>query len=239
MSATLHRICAKVSSAGFALESSPANLAWWRCAMPFWLICLVALSFPLSASANPPATSAPRTAPASVAVCTGCHGPQGAGSAAGMPRIAGMDPRYLAHALAMFKAGTRSSDIMQPIARTLSDADIDALSTYFSSQHPALAASQQAPSPQLITAGRTLAMHGDSNGVAACFACHGPGGTGNGQRFPSIAGEPAAFVVNRLHEFQARARAGNVKPGSMTEVASRLTDAEIREASAYLSVTSP
>lgn len=239
MGATLHRICSKVYTVGATPESSPSNLAWWRYAMPFWLICMVMLLFPLCVSATGFATSAPHTVPASLMVCANCHGARGAGSAGGAARIAGMDSHYLAHALAMFKAGTRTSDIMQPIARTLSGADIDALSTYFSLQHPALAAAKQMPSSEMIAAGRALAMHGDSNGVPACFACHGPGGTGNGQRFPSIAGEPAAFVVNRLHEFQARARAGNVKPGSMTEVASKLTDTEIKEASAYLSVTSP
>ncbi|RUL72491.1 c-type cytochrome [Dyella choica] len=68
------------------------------------------------------------------------------------------------------------------------------------------------------------------------MSCHAENGTGNGQRFPSIAGEPAVFVVNRLHEFQARAKAGTPKPASMTEVASKLTEAQIRAAAAFLSV---
>lgn len=176
--------------------------------------------------------------PASVEVCAACHGPSGAGSAAGVPRIAGMNEDYLAHALAMFKAGTRHSDVMQPIARTIPDADIGALAHFFSVQSPPLTPAP-VPAADLVTAGKALAIHGGDNGVPACFSCHAEGGRGNGQRFPSIAGEPGAFVVNRLHEFQARAKAARPKPGSMTEVASRLTEQQIRAAAAFLSVTPP
>lgn len=208
------------------------NPHWWRHAMLFRMGCLLALVAPFSVSAH---VMAP---PAAVQVCAGCHGAQGAGSATGIPRIAGMNADYLAHALAMFKAGTRASDVMQPIAKTLSDTDIDVLAHYFATQHPPLAPAAP-PSLDLVTAGKTLAVHGGDNGVAACFQCHAANGKGNGQRFPSIAGEPAAFVVNRLHEFQARARTGVPKPGSMTEVASRLTEEQIHAAAAYLSVIPP
>ncbi|WP_188792284.1 c-type cytochrome [Dyella nitratireducens] len=178
------------------------------------------------------------TPPASVQICAACHGSSGAGSAAGVPRIAGMNADYLAHALTMFKAGTRRSDVMQPIAKTLSDADINALAHFFSAQNPPLAPAP-APATDLVTAGNTLAMHGGDNGVPACFSCHGENGRGNGQRFPGIAGEPDAFVVNRLHEFQVRAKADTPKPGSMTEVASKLTEEQIHAAAAFLSVTQP
>ncbi|WP_236002155.1 c-type cytochrome [Paraburkholderia elongata] len=53
--------------------------------------------------------------------------------------------------------------------------------------------------------------------VQACFSCHAAGGKGNGARFPSIAGEPAAFAVAHLHEFKARtsnAEASFKFPGS-------------------------
>lgn len=215
------------------------SFIWWRYAMPFWLICLLALIAPIAASAHGSSVSMRDDAPAQINVCAGCHGLQGAGSASGIPRIAGMNADYLSHQLSMFKAGTRTSNIMQPIAQTLSDADIDALAQYFSSQHPPLATSLQSPSSEAIAAGHALAASGDKNGLPACFSCHAGGGVGNGQRFPSIAGEPAVFVVNRLHEFQARARANGAKPGSMTEVASKLTEAQIHEAAAYLSVTAP
>jgi cytochrome c553 len=177
--------------------------------------------------------------PPSIATCVACHGAQGAGTVSGGPRLAGMNPDYLAHALAMFKAGTRASDVMQTVARDLSDSDIDNLAMFFSQQNPPLAAGAASPSQSQVVAGKQLAETGAGPGVPACFSCHAAGGKGNGARFPTIAGEPAAFVVARLHEFQSRAKGKTPAPGSMTAVAAMMNDTQIEEAAAYLSVTRP
>jgi cytochrome c553 len=191
-------------------------------------------------SAMPAATTISTASAPPVAVCAGCHGDRGAGSeAVGAPRLAGMNPDYLAHALSMFKDGTRLSVVMQPVAQRLSDDEMHALATYFSAQRPPLAPAPHAPSANTISAGKRLAESGGENGVPACFSCHGPSGQGNGARFPAIAGQPKAFSIARIREFQARARAAPPKPGSMTEVASRMDDAQIEASAAYFSVTKP
>ncbi|PTR34044.1 hypothetical protein C8J98_102232 [Luteibacter sp. OK325] len=78
----------------------------------------------------------------------------------GAPRLAGMNPDYLAHALSMFKDGTRLSVVMQPVAQRLSDDDMHALATYFSAQRPPLAPAPHAPSANTISAGKRLAESG-------------------------------------------------------------------------------
>jgi cytochrome c553 len=174
----------------------------------------------------------------SIATCVACHGALGAGTVSGGPRLAGKDPDYLAHALAMFKAGTRASPVMQTVAHNLSDSEIRELAMFFSKQNPPLA--KGAPPPQsLVIAGKQLAEMGSGSDLPACFSCHAAGGKGNGARFPGIAGEPAAFVVARLHEFQARAKGKTPAPGTMTAIAAKLNDVQIEEAAAYLSVTQP
>jgi cytochrome c553 len=173
----------------------------------------------------------------SITTCVACHGALGAGSEAGVPRLAGNDPDYLAHALSMFKAGTRASAPMQAVAQTLSNSDMHALAVFFSNQHPPLVQASPPPLPTLVMAGKQLAETGAGRSVQACFSCHAAGGKGNGVRFPSIAGEPAAFTIARLHEFQARAKAAPVKPGTMTAVAATLDDTQIEQVAAYLSVT--
>ncbi|WP_246216942.1 c-type cytochrome [Paraburkholderia panacisoli] len=174
----------------------------------------------------------------SIATCVACHGALGAGTVTGGPRLAGKDPDYLAHALSMFKAGTRASAVMQTVAHNLSDSEIRELAMFFSKQNPPLA--KGAPPPQSqVRAGKQLAEMGAGSDVPACFSCHAAGGKGNGARFPGIAGEPAAFVVARLHEFQARAKGNTPAPGTMTAIAAKLNDAQIEEAAAYLSVTRP
>jgi len=168
------------------------------------------------------------------ATCVACHGMRGQGAPAGVPRLAGQNADYMAHALSMFKAGTRNSAIMQPIAQSLSDTRIRDLADYFSNQEAPVVDAGAASSPQLLLAGKQLAEVGAAN-VAACFSCHAEQGKGNGARFPRIAGEPAQFVINRLHEFQARARKAVPQPGTMTAVAATLDESQIKEAAAYLS----
>jgi cytochrome c553 len=150
-----------------------------------------------------------------------------------------MNAVYLAHSLFAFRTGKRQSKTMQPIARTLSDADIEMLAKYFAAQRPPLAPSSQPPSPDMVGAGKALAVHGANKNTPACFGCHAMNDRGSGQPVPSIASEPAIYVINRLHAFQARARLSTPKPGSMTEVASKLTDTQIRDVAAYLSVIPP
>jgi cytochrome c553 len=169
-----------------------------------------------------------------IMVCAACHGPQGEGGANGVPRLAGQNAEYLSHALSMFKAGTRASAIMQPIARNLGDAEILGFAEHYSKQSAPLLRTAEAPSADLVLAGKRLAETGAAN-ADACFSCHAAQGAGNGARFPRIAGQPAQFVVDRLHEFQARAREKAPQPGTMTAVAATLDEQQIQEAAAYLS----
>jgi cytochrome c553 len=172
--------------------------------------------------------------PPDAASCITCHGAHGEGAPTGAPRLAGQNAAYMSHALSMFKAKTRASPIMQPIAQTLSGVQMSELANYFSKQTAPLADEHSAASPQLLQAGKQLAEVGVAN-VAACFSCHGEQGKGNGARFPSIAGQPAQFVIVRLHEFQARARAQVPQPGTMTAIAATLTESQIQATAAYLS----
>jgi cytochrome c553 len=170
--------------------------------------------------------------------CIVCHGAHGEGNPGGIPRLAGQNADYMNHALSMFKAGTRASAIMQPVAHDLSDMQIRQLADYFSSQSAPRVDTSASASPQLVLAGKQLAEQGAAN-VAACFSCHAAQGKGNGARFPSIAAEPAQFVIGRLHEFQARAQGKTPQPGTMTAVAATLDEKQIAAAAAYLSQLEP
>jgi cytochrome c553 len=187
--------------------------------------------FVLSATADAAAAAGVGT---EAAICGSCHGMRGEGALAGAPRLAGQNADYMAHALAMFKAGTRASPIMQPIAAGLTDAQMHELAVYFAGQKPPAASAAAAGSPALVPAGKQLATLGAAK-VAACFSCHGANGAGSGARFPRIAGEPAQFVIDRLHQFQARARNAAPQPGSMSAVAAMMTESQIQAAAAYLS----
>jgi cytochrome c553 len=127
---------------------------------------------------------------------------------------------------------------MQPIARTLSDTEMRGLAEFFATQKAPRVDAGASASPQLVLAGKQLAEIGAAN-TAPCFSCHAAEGKGNGARFPSIAGEPARFLMDRLHEFQARAHSEAPRPGSMTAVAAALDERQIEAAAAYLSELEP
>ena len=69
----------------------------------------------------------------SVAACTSCHGPDGAGVPAQFPRVAGQFAEYTLAQLQAFRLGERTNDpnkMMREIAARLSDQEIKALSEY-------------------------------------------------------------------------------------------------------------
>ncbi|MDB5858338.1 MAG: cytochrome, partial [Ramlibacter sp.] len=180
-------------------------------------------------------------APAGLATCVACHGARGEGSAAaGAPRLAGQNAQYLEHALAMFKAGTRTNALMQPVAAGLDDAQIHALAGYFAALRGVPLAAAAPPPADLVKAGEELARVGAaSDPTPPCFSCHGVGGRADNPRFPAIEGQPATFMVNRLHEFQARARAKPPEPATMTAVAARLSEEQIGQVAAFFSTLKP
>jgi cytochrome c553 len=67
------------------------------------------------------------------AVCAGCHGPNGVSNNPVWPNLAGQKEGYLVAQLKAFREGSRSNPLMSPMAKPLSDADIDNLAAYFSS----------------------------------------------------------------------------------------------------------
>jgi len=67
------------------------------------------------------------------AVCAGCHGANGVSMNPVWPNLAGQKDAYLVKQLKAFRAGSRSDPMMSPMAKPLSDADIDNLAAYFSS----------------------------------------------------------------------------------------------------------
>lgn len=70
-------------------------------------------------------------------VCTACHGAEGQGKD-DMPRLAGQPATYVKETLIRFREGGfhRPGSLMIPIAKQLSDADIDAVASYIQGLNP-------------------------------------------------------------------------------------------------------
>jgi cytochrome c553 len=89
-----------------------------------FLAVLVAAS--VSAEAAP-------AAPAKSAVCIACHGPAGISMSPIWPNLAGQKKDYLAKQIKAFRDGTRTDPSMSPMAKGLTDAEVEELAAYYSS----------------------------------------------------------------------------------------------------------
>lgn len=74
------------------------------------------------------------TPPASVQVCTACHGADGHSLLPEYPTLAGQHADYLAKALRDYKSGKRKNAVMAGIVATLADADIDGVAAFYAHQ---------------------------------------------------------------------------------------------------------
>ncbi len=170
-----------------------------------------------------------------VAACMKCHGANGEGqAAAGFPRLAGQNSDYLVKQLADFKAKLRTNPLMEPIATTLSTAQMHDVADYYASLPAWKPGPGTALSTVLTIRGAQLAHHGNwDKGMPACFACHGENGAGIPPHFPSIAGQNATYIANQLKNWQTGARL-NDPQGLMKAVADKLSAEDISAVSAYL-----
>lgn len=165
--------------------------------------------------------------------CAACHGVNGTGNAAaGIPRLAGLSAAYMMRQLHAFQIGTRTSPVMEPIAKALTEKESKAVSEYYSRQHPP-APETQAP-PQLLAAGKHLATKGDwASGIPACVSCHGPGGQGvGGPYFPALAGQHASYIVSQIQAWKNGKRTSD-PINLMKSVAVALTKEQVKAVAAY------
>lgn len=70
------------------------------------------------------------------AVCSQCHGIRNPSADAPFPPLAGRDANYLKKAIKQYRDKTRKSDIMNAIAGSLKDSEIDDIASYYASVKP-------------------------------------------------------------------------------------------------------
>jgi cytochrome c553 len=64
--------------------------------------------------------------------CAGCHGTNGISAVPNYPNLKGQKEQYLVKALRAYREGRRTDPVMSPMAKPLSDRDIDNLAAHFS-----------------------------------------------------------------------------------------------------------
>ena len=169
--------------------------------------------------------------------CAACHGADGNSATSANPSLAGQHADYITQQLAHFKAGIRVNPIMQGMVATLSDADMKALGVYFSQQKPKGLAAKD---PAGVKVAQRLYRGGDAQaGIPACASCHAANGGGIPKNYPRVGGQHADYTYAQLQAFKAGQR-GNDKDGKdvngriMVDIASRLSDAQMKSLADYM-----
>lgn len=172
--------------------------------------------------------------------CVRCHGLDGAGDPSGaFPRLAGQGAWYLYKTLHDFAAGRRQNEVMTPIARTLTDQQMQALSAYYSALPPEGAWPTAEVDVETLQRGGAIAATGSvRDGVPACAGCHGAEGEGQPPIVPSLAAQSASYLEHQLQEWKAGDRDGDPM-GVMEAIARAMSDEQMRAVSLYYSAKPP
>lgn len=157
-------------------------------------------------------------------VCAACHGADGNAANPDMPSLAGQPRQFIVTSLFMFREGTRKHELMTPFAATLSNADLNDLAQYFSSQ-------KLTPPARKLDAER-IAVARAVTEKNNCVACHTPTLVGQ-QHIPRLAGQNQPYLLTQLKAFKAATRAD--LDGTMTSAAQGLRHEELELVAEYLS----
>jgi cytochrome c553 len=182
-----------------------------------------------------PAPSNTGTMPVGIENCTRCHGGDQSGPIDELiPRLSGQSRDYLKRALEEYRAETRASGFMEPIAHGMSDQEIEELATYYAGLSPGEAA---APGDgEDVEEGENIVLRGIADaGVPACATCH----FGANAQFPRLEGQSAAYLKGQLEIWRQGLRDDTGYGAIMATIARRLTPQQIEAVSTYLASLPP
>jgi cytochrome c553 len=183
---------------------------------------LILLPVPQTASAQDIAV------PQKAQVCLSCHGVGGNSALPNIPNIAQQPKQFLVSALYQFREGKRKNDMMTPVTAGLSNADLNELAAYFSSQK--LTPPSSTLTPEQLAVGVELTQKNN------CIACHAKD-LGGQQHIPRLAGQRQEYVKAQLTSFHNSTRFD--MDGVMTSAAQALTEKDIEALALYVSGLAP
>jgi cytochrome c553 len=187
-------------------------------------VALAALALLAARAEPPPDREADAALRARLAACAACHGESGNSASAGVPSLAGQPRTFLEVQMVLFRERVRASEVMQPLAAGLSDAEIGAIAAHYAGQATQPAASA-APDPALAARGKQLSE------TLRCATCHLEDFQGQ-EQIPRLAGQREDYLGAALLAYRDQRRTGT--DGAMNEVMTGVGDADIRALASFL-----
>lgn len=152
--------------------------------------------------------------------CASCHGDDGNAKTAGIPSLAGQQPRYLVVAINEYLNGERKPSPMHGKIRSMGKLEIENVALYFASQQPVTRATTPKGDPK---AGEPLA--------AVCGGCHGIAGVSGDSATPSLAGQDEQYLTEAIKAYRTSRKREN-----MRLYITGLSDKDIGNIAAYYAV---
>jgi cytochrome c553 len=156
--------------------------------------------------------------------CLSCHGEKGISETSEVPSLAGMPADFTLIQLFLFRQGTRKVEIMNDLAKDMTDDDLRKFSEYFAKLPPPKA-SGDAPNPEI--AARAQAAIARNH----CASCHNPDFSGR-EQMPRLAAQREDYLLKALRDYKGGRRPGY--DATMDEVIRPVTDQDITDLAHYL-----
>ena len=163
-------------------------------------------------------------APEKAVPCLGCHGENGQSQTEGIPSLGAQQPAYVLIQLYMFREKMRISEIMDEMAKGLTDDDLHSLSDFIGTL-PKPTPPAESGDPARMAATKTLI---DKH---HCNSCHSADFSGR-DNIPRLADQREDYLAKTLRDYKSNARAGY--DGTMAEVLQPITDQQIADLAYYL-----
>lgn len=161
--------------------------------------------------------------------CSGCHGENGVSSIPAYPSLAGQNANYTFKELNDYAANDRKSEIMAPIAQSLSKKDMADIAAWFSS----LPTPKKKSSGKSLEKAEKLVYEGDSKRtLTPCYLCHGKDGKGEKMDTPALAGQQAEYFAQTLKAYKSGERHNDIF-SRMRLISKQLSEQEIQELAEY------
>jgi cytochrome c553 len=157
-------------------------------------------------------------------VCKACHGENGISETSEVPSLAGMPANYTLIQLYLFRAKTRKVEIMNDIAKDMTDDDLQKFGDYYAKLTPPKATGEAADPAIAARAQAAISKN-------HCSSCHNPDFSGR-EQMPRLAAQREDYLLKALRDYKSGSRPGY--DATMDEVIRPVTDADITDLAHYL-----
>jgi cytochrome c553 len=160
-----------------------------------------------------------------LATCLACHGEKGISETSEVPSLAGMPADFTLIQLFLFRQGTRKVEIMNDLAKDMTDDDLRKFSDYFAKLAPPKSSGEAADPAKAERARAAIARN-------HCGSCHNADFSGR-EQMPRLAFQREDYLLKSLRDYKSATRPGY--DATMDEVIRPITDADIVDLAHYLS----